>query len=79
MNQYPRIRRAIRTWERDQRARGAVSSARDGQLGTGEIELSGAYVTRAVQGDVLDAEQVVAVGKRGGECGVQDVVVYCSI
>lgn len=48
---------------------GGAGAARDGDLRAGEIELGAADGARAVQGDVLGAEEVVAVldARRDGD------------
>lgn len=69
INQNPGIRWAIRAGERNQGGGASIPTARDGQLAAGEVELGTALATGGVQADVLDAEEVVAVWKGGGEGG----------
>lgn len=65
VDQDARICGRVGAGEADEGARLAgAGAAGDGELGAGEVELGAADCAGAVQGDVLDAEEVVAVRER---------------
>lgn len=53
----------VRAGQGDQGARAAVAAAGDGDLAARDVELGATLAASAVQRDVLDAEEVVAVGQ----------------
>lgn len=84
LEQNPRVRGLVRAGKRDKRARVEGSrAAGDRELGACNVDLHAADRGRAVQRDVLDAQEVVAGGDAGGDggcyggfaCGGQSVLV----
>jgi hypothetical protein len=61
------VRGAVRTRESNRGSRGATSSILDLDLRTRDVELRTAYTTSRVQGNVLDAQKVLARRERLGD------------
>jgi hypothetical protein len=67
----------VRTRDRYKRARRAVSAAVDLDLGARDVQLRAADVLRLVQGDALDADEVLPARRAGGQLEV-DGLFLCT-
>lgn len=74
-----RIVRAISARERYKRARVTVSTTCDTDLGTRDVELGAVGVAGLVQGDVLDAEEIVAGRDVPGDGDADGALVWFKV
>jgi hypothetical protein len=67
VNEDTRVGSLVGAGEADERRRAAAATVVDLDLGAGDVELGAAGAARAVEGDVLRTEQVLARGQGLGE------------